>query len=133
MADDVIFEVTYRIRESTAALQLTLTISRNMVDLLHSFDTDEDIELPMRPPGLYTATYRIPGMTLKAGSYSASASLGTPEVLLQNLEHILAFDVEEWSVNTQSRSYRRERPGLLISPGKWVTDMITEASHATTK
>src|SRR5450830_167537 len=43
MADDVIFEVTYRVRQAAAGLQLTVTLSRSMVDILHSFDTDEDL------------------------------------------------------------------------------------------
>jgi lipopolysaccharide transport system ATP-binding protein len=121
LAEDIVIEIVYKVRRAAAGLQLTVTIARNMVDVLHSFDTDGDAELPMREPGVYTTIYRIPGMSLKAGSYSASAFIGTPEVLLQSLEHVLAFDVEEWSVNTQSKGYRRERPGLLISPGKWET------------
>ena len=124
LADDVVIEISYRVRRAAAGLQLTVTLARSMVDVLHSFDTDDDAELPMREPGIYTAHYRIPGMSLKAGSYSASAFIGTPEVLIQSLEHILAFDVEEWSLNTQSKGYRRERPGLLISPGKWETTMV---------
>lgn len=123
IADEVVIDVTYRVKQAAVGLQLTVTLSRNMVDVLHSFDTDDDDELPLREQGLYTATYRIPGMTLKAGSYSASAFIGTPEVLIQSLEHVLAFDVEEWSINTTSKSYRRERPGLLISPGKWTTQL----------
>jgi lipopolysaccharide transport system ATP-binding protein len=133
LAEDVIIEVTYKVKRATPGLQLTVTLSRNMIDVLHSFDTDDDVKLPLREPGLYKATYRIPGMTLKAGSYSASSSLGTPEVLIQNLEHILAFDIEEWSVNTQSKSYRKERPGLLISPGKWKTELEEEAHDALIK
>ncbi len=130
IADEIVIEVSYRVKQVAAGLQLTVTLSRNMVDVLHSFDTDDDDVLPMREEGLYTATYRIPGMTLKAGSYSASAFIGTPELLIQALEHVLAFDVEEWSVNTTAKSYRRERPGLLISPGKWATRMTEEARDA---
>jgi lipopolysaccharide transport system ATP-binding protein len=114
-------EIVYRVRAPASGLQLTVTISRNMVDVLHSFDTDDDAELPLRGVGTYTATYRIPGMSLKAGGYSASVFIGTPEVLLQSLDHVLTFEVEEWSINTLSKGYRRERPGLLISPGKWQT------------
>lgn len=125
LAEEIVIEIVYKVRRPAAGLQLTVTIARNMVDVLHSFDTDDDAELPMREPGVYTAVYRLPGMSLKAGSYSASVFIGTPEVLLQSLEHVLAFDVEEWSVNTQSKGYRRERPGLLISPGKWQTSFST--------
>lgn len=124
IADDVVVEAKYRVRQEAAGLQLTITLARNMVDILHSFDTDDDVELPLRSPGTYVARYRIPGMVLKAGRYSASAFVGTPDQLIQSLEHALTFDVEEWSVNTQSKGYRRERPGHLISPGKWETRLL---------
>lgn len=127
IADDVTIEVKYRVRQEAAGLQLTITLARNMVGILHSFDTDDDTELPLRSVGTYFASYRIPGMVLKAGSYSASVFLGTPDLLIQRLDHAIAFDVEEWSINTHSKGYRRERPGHLISPGKWETKFLKNA------
>jgi lipopolysaccharide transport system ATP-binding protein len=121
IADDIVIEVVYKIREPLAGFQFTSTIARNMVEILHSFDTDRDSEIPIREPGTYRTQYRIPGMALKAGNYSVSVGMGTPEILIQNLEHVLSFEIEEWSVNTQSKGYRRERPGYFISPGTWKT------------
>ena len=121
LADEVAVEIVYKVRKEAAGLQLTVTLSRNMVDILHSFDTDADAELPLRTVGTYKAVYRLPGMCLKGGNYSVSAYIGTPDVLIQSLEHVLSFDVEEWSINTQAKGYRRERPGHMISPGVWDT------------
>lgn len=121
IADDVIIEIEYVVREALAGLQVTSTIARSMIDIIHSFDTDGEPEVPVRTPGSYTARYRIPGMSLKAGNYSMSVGMGTPEILLQNLEHVLSFEIEEWSLNTLSKGYRRERPGYVVSPGIWTT------------
>jgi hypothetical protein len=95
-----------------------------MVSLVQSFDTDELDEIPTREPGVYEARYTIPPLFLKAGSYSLRVTLGTPDTLLQDLEPALAFDVEERSLNTYQKGFRRERPGHVISPGRWETARI---------
>jgi lipopolysaccharide transport system ATP-binding protein len=133
LRDDVVVEIVYTVRQEAAGLQLTVTLARNMVDILHSFDTDEDAELPLRTIGTYKAEYRLPGMCLKAGGYSVSAYIGTPDLLIQSLEHVLSFDVEEWSVNTRSKGYRRDRPGHMISPGVWETIRVLPKSHKNAK
>jgi lipopolysaccharide transport system ATP-binding protein len=124
LGDEILVEIIYKVRQEAAGLQLTVTLARNMVDILHSFDTDDDAELPLRSAGTYMAVYRLPGMCLKGGGYSVSAYIGTPDLLIQSLEHVLSFDVEEWSINTQAKGYRRERPGHMISPGVWETSRI---------
>jgi len=125
LAEEVVVEIVYKVRKEAQGLQLTVTLARNMVDILHSFDTDGDAELPLRSAGTYRALYRVPGMCLKAGSFSVSAYIGTPDLLIQSLEHIISFDVEEWSMNTQSKGYRKERPGHMISPGVWETTKLS--------
>lgn len=125
LAEEVVIEIVFKVRRETAGLQLTVTLSRNMVDILHSFDTDGDAELPLRAVGMYKATYRVPGMHLKAGAYSASAFIGTPDILIQSLEQIISFNIEEWSINTHSKGYRKERPGHMISPGVWKINQLS--------
>jgi len=125
LAEEIVIEIIFSVRRNVLGLQLVVTLSRNMVAILHSFDTDGDPELPLRTVGIYKAVYRVPGMFLKAGSYSVSASFGTQDILVQNLEHIISFNVEEWSVNTQSKGYRKDRPGQMISPGIWEVNKIS--------
>ena len=127
LAEEVIVEVVYKVRKETQGLQLTVTLARNMVDILHSNDTDNDVELPARTVGTFRALHRVPGMSLKAGSYSISAYLGTPDLLIQSLQYIISFDIEEWSINTQLKGYRRDRPGHMISPGAWVTTKLLDS------
>lgn len=125
IADEVVIEIVYKVRHEVLGHQLTVTLARNMVDILHSFDTDGDAELPIRSIGTYLAVYRVPGMCLKAGSYGISVYAGTPDLLIQSLEQVASFDVEEWSINAQSKGYRRERPGHMISPGVWETKKLS--------
>ena len=121
LAEEIIIEITYQVLEELTDLQFALTLSRNLHDIFHSFDTDLDEVIPVRKPGIYRTTFRLPAMFLKAGSYSVSLTLGTPDLLIKNLENILHFQVEEWSINTRLRGFRSDRTGQVISPGKWVT------------
>ena len=60
-------------------------------------------------------------MFLKAGLYTVGITAGTPERLLQDLDSIISFEVEEYTHNTQHRGYRRDRPGHIVAPGTWST------------
>ena len=126
VAEEILIRVRYRVRQRLAGFQLTATLARNMVDIVHAFDTDELDEIPIRDPGVYEATYRIPPMFLKAGAYTVRIAAGTPAELLQSFDAALVFDIDELSVNTHSRSYRRDRPGQVISQGTWRTVEVVD-------
>jgi lipopolysaccharide transport system ATP-binding protein len=121
ISEGIIISITYRVKTKLHGLQVTATLSRNMVDIVHSFDTDGLSEIPLREPGLYQAQYRLPKMFLKAGIYTVRITAGTPERLIQDYESAVFFDVEERSGNAYMKGYRRERPGHVISPGTWQT------------
>ncbi len=63
-------------------------------------------------------------MFLKAGSYSVRMAAGTPDTLLQDLDYALTFEVEEFSHDTRHKGYRKDRPGVVISPAHWTTTQI---------
>jgi lipopolysaccharide transport system ATP-binding protein len=127
LADDIRIAIRFEVRERIHGLQLTVTLARNMVDVTTSFDTDSLTEIPEREPGLYEAVYRVPAMFLKAGSYTARITAGTPDRLLQDAEAALVFDIDEVTVNAHSKGYRRERAGAVISPGGWETLRVGDA------
>src|SRR2546426_924927 len=77
-----------------------------------------------RDPGLYRVDYTIPGMFLKSGIYSIRVGAGTPYKLFQDFESALRFEIEERSINTHMKGYRRGRPGHVISPGVWKTTKL---------
>jgi lipopolysaccharide transport system ATP-binding protein len=124
IGDELRLTVEYHVARRVQGLQVATVLSRNMVSLVQSFDTDELSEVPAREPGTYLARYTIPAMFLKAGTYSLRLSMGTPEAMFQDFEPALTFEVEERSGNTHMRGYRRERPGHVISPGTWLTEKI---------
>jgi homopolymeric O-antigen transport system ATP-binding protein len=126
IADDVALVVRYVTRESLNGLQLTITLARNMVDLLHTFDTDNLPEIPIRPSGTYEARCVIPGSFLKAGLYTVRVTTGTPQQMFQDLFGAISFEVEELTVNTQMKGYRKDRPGLVIAPVEWETSAVGE-------
>jgi lipopolysaccharide transport system ATP-binding protein len=120
VGDEVQIGIVYEVREQLYGLQHSLTISRNMIPILRTFDTDQlEDPLPVVEPGRYEARCTIPPMFLKAGSYSLALDAGTPERQIQEIESVASFEIEERSVNTHSRGYRRDRPGQVIFPGSW--------------
>jgi lipopolysaccharide transport system ATP-binding protein len=125
LTDEVEIAVTYRVRRPQRGLQLALNLSRNVVDVLHTFDTDDEHDwMDVRAPGTYVARCRLPAMFLKAGLWAVNATLGTPGELLQALESVVRFEVEERTFNAQGRGFRRDRPGHVISPGDWTTERL---------
>jgi lipopolysaccharide transport system ATP-binding protein len=126
LRDEVLMTVRYVVREPLAGLQTSVTLARNMVDVFTSFDTDDLDEIPIREPGEYEATLRLPAMFLKAGSYLARITIGTPEQLLHDAPGAVSFELEELTMNTHHRGYRRERAGVVIGPGRWRTERVGE-------
>lgn len=117
--EDIVLTITYRLREKMNGLIMAAQLSRNFVDIVYSYDTDDLDEVPMREPGLYKSRMRIPGHFLKGGHYSIRVAAGAPNRLLADHPGVLQFDIEELSQNFNERSYRADRPGHIIFPGKW--------------
>ena len=67
LTDEIVITIRYEVREAIQGLQLTVTLSRNLVDVVTSFDTDALPETPDREPGTYEAVYRSAGDVLEGG------------------------------------------------------------------
>jgi lipopolysaccharide transport system ATP-binding protein len=130
LVEPIVVSVTYRVEAPVDDLQLVVTLARNMVDVFHTFDTDQLPDIPARKPGLYEARLVLPPMFLKAGGYSLRLTSGTVTRLLQDVEGAAEFEVEERSVNTQRKGYRKQRPGQVICPGTWETSAISQLEAA---
>jgi len=124
LEDEVRIKVRYVVLQHLRGLQITATLARNMIDVVHSFDTDQLDHIPDRSPGTYEAEYAIPPRFLKAGNYTVRLTAGTPEELMHDLEGVLSFEIEERSENTHMKGYRKERPGHVISLGTWTTTRV---------
>src|SRR5207245_788746 len=64
VGEGIILSITYRVRTKLHGLQVVATLSRNMVEIVHSFDTDGLSQIPPRGLGLYRACCTIPKMFL---------------------------------------------------------------------
>jgi lipopolysaccharide transport system ATP-binding protein len=126
LTDELTVAVTYQVTERMHGLQLVATLARNSVTLLQTFDTDDYSEVPVREPGIYEARLTLPAMVLKAGLYTLDVHIGTAERLIQALESVATFEIDELSVNTHAKGYRRERLGHVIAPGTWDTRRVEE-------
>lgn len=119
--EEIIVEFDYAVLASQNNLELAATVSRNYVDLFRTYNTDDGNAPTKTDVGHYRARMTIPRHFLKAGHYAVAIDVGTPHVMLQKIENVLSFDVEELSENTHSKGYRQDRPGQLIFPGTWNT------------
>jgi lipopolysaccharide transport system ATP-binding protein len=125
IVDPLDLVVRYEATERTAGLQVALTLVRNSVRIVHTFDTDSSDEMPTRDRGVYEARWKVPSMFLKGGLYTVDVTLGTPERLLQEHEGVISFEVHEHTLNTQHRGFRRDRPGHVIAAGRWTTERLS--------
>lgn len=121
LSDEVVISLTYEIDRPIGDLLLNITLARNLIDLMTTFDTDGEVDIEPKMPGIYVARHRIPAGFLKAGLYTVSVGAGTPTTSFQVFDNVLRFEVEELSQNTMLRGYRRDRPGHIVSPGRWAT------------
>lgn len=125
ISDEVVISVTYKLTSRTNGLGVMITLLRDMTPIFHTRDVDDSVELVSREPGLYEARHTIPKMFLKAGIYSVNIyALSPTDKNFQSHPSALGFVVEEFSVNTHIKGYKRERPGHVISPGVWRTTRL---------
>jgi lipopolysaccharide transport system ATP-binding protein len=120
----IVAEFDYVVRERLYGLQLSATIARGYLDIVRTFDTDGHDVPQFTEPGRYRARMNLPARFLKAGHYAIAINAGTTQEVLQNVEGVLTFNVEELSENTQNRGYHHGRPGHVIFPGTWSTDRL---------
>jgi lipopolysaccharide transport system ATP-binding protein len=123
--DEIALEFDYVLRRRELGVQLSVTLARNFLEVLRTFDTDHlDEALVVKDPGMYRSRMRIPRRFLKAGHYTINVDLGSPQELFHVVPGGVSFEIEELSENTYSRGYRGERPGHIIFPGLWEAERL---------
>ncbi|MFA6294940.1 MAG: polysaccharide ABC transporter ATP-binding protein [Candidatus Paceibacterota bacterium] len=125
ITDDVNISIEYDVNLSSSQLQLALYLRKDAMEIVRMFDTDEQEELGVTEPGRYRANCKIPAMFIKAGSYTLGVDIGLPHKLIQNTGPVIGLEVKEMTTNTQNKSYRMDRSGLVVSPAKWKTEKIS--------
>jgi lipopolysaccharide transport system ATP-binding protein len=126
IAEDIWLRLRYRVREPQPALQISIRVDLNREILFQTDDTDEHLMLGIHPAGLFEKRLKIRRLFLKEGDYSISILSGIPQQLFEEYTNALSFSVVAHTVNTQWKSYRRERPGKVICQGGWQAKELTE-------
>ncbi|WP_050463151.1 ABC transporter ATP-binding protein [Herbaspirillum autotrophicum] len=119
LSETLTIEIDYVVRTRLAELQMAVTVIKEGIDLFQAFDNDDYADITPVEPGSYRLRYIIPARVLKEGNYSIRVQCGLPNKLYQDINAGLGFDVSSHVVNTFKRSFRKDRPGQIISPGTW--------------
>ena len=119
LMESIDIEIEYVVREKLPELQITVTVTKDGVDIFHAFDNDDILEIVPSDAGRYLISYQIPHRVLKEGAYSIRVTAGLPHKLLQDISSGLGFEINNNTINTFKRSFRSDRAGQIISPGKW--------------
>jgi lipopolysaccharide transport system ATP-binding protein len=117
---DIWVHVRYGVREPQLRLQLALLIRNTMLeDVVQTFDTDAQAVLGTHPAGIFQKRLRIPKMFLKEGDYHITMTNGSPRELHDFYENALQFTVTSTELDTEFKSFRRDRGGKVVFPGEW--------------
>lgn len=119
MSDSISIEIEYISKILLSELQLVVSIIKDGVELFTGFDNDDSPEISPTQPGIYKAIYQLPKKLLKEGVYSLKIAAGLPTELLEDIDRGITFEVMNNSESTYKKSYRYDRAGVIISPGKW--------------
>ena len=117
--EQLFVQVKYVINEGCRNFSTKIALTRNGDMLFWSFDTDENEDLfSWRSPGEYMAKIALPDF-FKSGTYTLSISFF--ELGIEKEEHvdIIRFVLDDSNVDTTSKSYHQEKPGMLRPRLDW--------------
>lgn len=118
LIEPISIEIDYLARSSLQELQMTVTLLKDGVELIHAFDNDDEAEIIPTRPGQYRAIYTLPARILKEGGYSVRVTAGLPRELIEDI-YGPSFEVVNNTLSTFKKSFRSDRAGTIASPGKW--------------
>ena len=127
IADSLEVQITYSVHQPCSGINLSLTLSRDGVPLVNSFDIESEPQLfGRREPGNYSVRALLPARFLKAGRYNLSVDAGRTSVgTIDHHPEALSFEVEETCEDTTHKGYARHRPGMVIAPVTWHTQRVS--------
>lgn len=124
--DQVILDFEYVIHKPVTGSIVNFILKRNGTYLFVSFDTDENPEkLDYRHTGRYHSRIKLPVPLLKPGHYTITPGTGIANMnRIQQLDDVLAFNVELVSRPSTFLSYAEKRSGTIAVPIVWDTEKI---------
>jgi hypothetical protein len=120
MSQDIWLRLKYGVKTPQPELQIAVLIRTRMFeDIVTTFDTDGHAMLGVHPAGTFEKRLRIPKMFLKEGEYRITLESGIQKALHDRYDNVLQFTVYADDLDTELKSFRRDRPGRFVFPGKW--------------
>lgn len=121
LGEDAILEICFTIEKALSNVSMAVLLSRNGAYLMYSHDNDLSPMLmdEAREPGDYVARVILPLSHMKEGNYSAEVHIGVGANNMTLPEVAIAFEVENYEINTSNKGYRADRPGHLYWPLPW--------------
>jgi len=121
LGEDAILVVIFVIEQALRNVSMAVLLSRNGANLMYSHDNDLSPELMDEPreSGEYVARIKLPLSSMKEGNYSVEVHIGVGPINMTLPEVAIAFEVENFEVNTNDKGYRVDRPGHLYWPLSW--------------
>jgi lipopolysaccharide transport system ATP-binding protein len=121
LGEVVQFQMEYIVREPLKGTNMCLVLKRNGLEVLCSFDCDEDdANLIKTKTGNFTYLINLPTEILKAGIYSLSVDVGMVGIgVIEKNEDIITFTIEETNEMSHTKGYAEQRVGFLYKKLNW--------------
>ena len=121
LGDYVYVRIDYQVKSPLKGTNTCLVLKRNGVDVLCSFDCDEDeSNLNKIQVGYHSYLVHLPTDILKAGLYSISLDVGLIGIgVIEQYDEVLSFKIHELSEATGLKGYAESRAGMLYKKIEW--------------
>jgi lipopolysaccharide transport system ATP-binding protein len=121
LGEDAVLEIGFTVEERLSNVNMAVLISRSGASLIFSHDNDLTPVLMDAPrePGNYVARITLPLSRFKEGNYSIEVHVGAGATNMTSQDASIAFDIENYEINTNDKGYRADRPGHLYWPLQW--------------
>jgi len=121
LGEDAILEIGFTVQERLSNVSMAVLVSRSGTSLIFSHDNDLTPVLMDEPrePGNYVARIALPLSRFKEGNYSIEVHVGAGAANMTSQDASIAFDIENYEINTNGKGYRADRPGHLYWPLRW--------------
>lgn len=121
LGEDAVLEIGFTVEQRLNNVNMAFLMSRSGASLLYSHDNDLTPVLMDEPrePGNYIARIALPLSRFKEGNYSIEVHVGAGATNMTSQDASIAFDIENYEINTNDKGYRADRPGHLYWPLQW--------------
>lgn len=121
LGEDAVLEIEFSVEQRLSNVSMAMLLTRNGTNLIFSHDSDLAPILMNEPreAGNYTARIPLPLSRFKEGNYSIEVHVGAGATNMTSQDASIAFDIENYEINTNDKGYRADRPGHLYWPLRW--------------